>query len=1275
MLSDLQHYFCGSFLVGCSFIDCILVVMGTKEDTVFNIEKLDGTNFSYWKDQIWDVLVQKKQIRPLKLNGVKPENMEKDDWDELDEMCRSTIRLSLSKSVYYNVKDAEGGAYELWQRICDMYDKHSAASQVYWIKKLIDLRMEEGASMNAHLNEFNTIFSQLTTQKIIFEDNVKAMFLLVTLPDSWDTFRTAISNSVPAGELTSTNVESSLLTEEINQKNNAGSKSSSAMAVRGRSMDRHKSNRGKSRSKSRTGTSKRDVECFYCGKKGHYKKDCYKWKREHGDGKKKDKDDAKDKGKSNVKIEELNATQGECSSHDDHVCAPISATSEELGDVLLASSFDDAFLLTHERSMPMDWVIDSGASFHVTPHRSWFHDYDASRTGTVRIADGRSMQIHGIGDIHLAMPNSTTFVLHRVRHVPALAKSLISVGQLDSLGFNVSFGDGGWKLTKGSLVLAKGAKRNTLYSFCVSSIVDHIVGITEQPPVSLWHQRLGHMSLKGMKLLARADHIPVSDFTGFDFCEHCLYGRHARSSHKKNVPRRLSEKLALVHSDVCGPMPNASLGGAMYFVTFIDDASRKVWAYPIRKKDMVFDVFKQWVALVETQTGCKLKCLRTDNGGEFMSHAFTTLCAEKGIRRELSAPYTPPQNGVAERMNRTIQEKVRSMLSMAGLLDAFWAEAVMTAVHLINRSPSVPLGFMVPEEVWTGLPPSYGHLRVFGCEAYVHVLKEKRSKLDPKSKRCVFLGYGDSGEMGYRLWDPTDRKIVRSHDVVFHEDSMYRAPPRTVEVRRVIFEEDGHRYDGPMVARRQPIDPHVGDHADVGQQDAPPPQVLRRSERRTRPPHRYVPSMDYVMLTDCGEPSCYDEAMSSVDKLKWEQAMQSEMDSLIQNGTWKLTPLPKGKKALPCKWVYKVKLSPADGTPRYKARLVAKGFKQQQGIDFDEIFSPVVKMTTLRTVLALVAREDLELVQLDVKTAFLHGDLHEDLYMEQPAGFVAHGSEDMVCSLRKSLYGLKQAPREWYQKFDAFMRSEGYMRSHEDPCLYTRKAADGSLIVLILYVDDMLIAGKSVADVNALKHRLHETFAMKDLGDASHILGMRITRDRSCRLLFLSQKEYIDRVLERFHMEGGKAISTPLPPYAKLSHDDCPQTDVETAEMSRIPYASAVGSLMYAMVATRPDLAHAVGVVSRYMSNPGKRHWDAVRGILRYLRGTSELSLCYGEQDMSVRGYVDSYYAGSVDSRKSTSGYVFTLAGGPVSWASRIQPCVALSTTEAEYMAATHRGC
>ncbi|MCO5573245.1 hypothetical protein L7F22_027014 [Adiantum nelumboides] len=223
-----------------------------------------------------------------------------------------------------------------------------------------------------------------------------------------------------------------------------------------------------------------------------------------------------------------------------------------------------------------------------------------------------------------------------------------------------------------------------------------------------------------------------------------------------------------------------------------------------------------------------------------------------------------------------------------------------------------------------------------------------------------------------------------------------------------------------------------------------------------------------------------------------------------------------------------------DAKPRYKARLVAKGFKQQKGIDFDEIFSPVVKMTILCTLLALAAIEDMELKQMDVKIAFLHWDLHEDLYMEQPTEFVVHASRKLVCCLCKTLYELKQSPREWYHNFHAFMRSEGYIRSHDEyPCLYTCKAMDCSLIVLVLYVDDMLIARKSVVDVDALKHRPHETFAMKDLGDASHILGMQITRYHFCRLLFLSQKEYIDKVLECFHMEGGKALIAPLPSICK----------------------------------------------------------------------------------------------------------------------------------------------
>ena len=288
--------------------------------------------------------------------------------------------------------------------------------------------------------------------------------------------------------------------------------------------------------------------------------------------------------------------------------------------------------------------------------------------------------------------------------------------------------------------------------------------------------------------------------------------------------------------------------------------------------------------------------------------------------------------------------------------------------------------------------------------------------------------------------------------------------------------------------------------------------------------------------------------------------------------------------------------------------------------------------------------------------------------MQQPEGFFEKGKEQLVCKLRKSLYGLKQAPREWYQKFHTFMLSQGYKRSEVDHCLYTKRAKDGSLLILILYVDDMLIAGRQLVEISALKSKMAKAFDMKDMGEASHILGMRIQRDRSKKILYLSQTTYIDKVLQRFNMDRGKALSCPLPSYVKLSKHDCPVSDEDKAEMNKLPYASAVGSLMYAMIATRPDIAFAVGVVSRYMSNPGKKHWEAVKGIMRYLKATKHMCKCYGSQDLSVKGYTDSDYAGDLDKRRSTSGYVFTLAGGAVSWRSRLQDCVTQSTTEAEYV-------
>ena len=402
--------------------------------------------------------------------------------------------------------------------------------------------------------------------------------------------------------------------------------------------------------------------------------------------------------------------------------------------------------------------------------------------------------------------------------------------------------------------------------------------------------------------------------------------------------------------------------------------------------------------------------------------------------------------------------------------------------------------------------------------------------------------------------------------------------------------------------------------------------------------------------------------------------MQEEMESLHENHTYELTELPKGKKALRNKWVYKLKPGDGGNPPRYKARIVVKGFQQKKGVDFDEIFAPVVKMTSIRTVLSIAASMDLEVEQMDVKTAFLHGDLEEEIYMQQPEGFEKKGKENLVCRLKKSLYGLKQAPRQWYRKFESFMTENGYHKTQADHCVFVKRFNGGDFLILLLYVDDMLIVGRNHMEIRALKKALSGSFSMKDMGPAKQILGMHIVRDRTKKLLWLSQEKYVTKVLQRFGMESAKPVGSTLPTNCKLSIEQCPKSKTEKTEMSKVPYASAVGSLMYAMVCTRPDIGYAVGVVSRYMSNPGREHWAAVKWILRYLRGTLSVCLRFGSGKPTLEGYTDSDMSADADTSRSTSGYVMTYAGGAVSWQSRLQKAVALSTTEAEYMAAAEAG-
>ncbi|KAG8501645.1 hypothetical protein CXB51_004727 [Gossypium anomalum] len=581
--------------------------------------------------------------------------------------------------------------------------------------------------------------------------------------------------------------------------------------------------------------------------------------------------------------------------------------------------------------------------------------------------------------------------------------------------------------------------------------------------------------------------------------------------------------------------------------------------------------------------------------------------------RHLTVRHTPQQNGVAERMNRTIMEKVRCMLSNANLPKSFWAEAASTACFLINRSPSVAIEKKTPQEVWYGNPANYSDLKIFGCPA----------------------------------------KVVISRDVVFDETAMLP----NLSLKDCSNKENQKQVEHQINTESTP---QVSTKIENRVASSPQYSIAKnRTKREIKPPKKYAEAdlVAYALnvaedIDANQEPSNYSEAISCEDSEKWMFAMQEEMESLHKNknmGSW----------------------TPGVEEPKYKARLVAKGYSQVPGVDFTDVFSPVVKHSSIRALLGIVAMHDLELEQLDVKTAFLHGELEEDIYMQQPEGFTVSEKEDYVCLLKKSLYGSKQSPRQWYKRFDSFMTSHDFKRSSFDSCVYFKKNNDGSFVYLLLYVDDMLIAAKDKGEIRKVKAQLSEEFEMKDLGPAKKILGMEILRDRKTSKLYLSQKGYIEKLLCRFNMRSAKPVSTPLAAHFRLSSALSPQSDDEIKYMSHVPYSSAVGSLMYAMVCSRPDLSYAVSAVSRYIANPGKEHWKAVQWILRYLRGTTDVCLQFGRTEDGVIGYVDADFAGDLDRRRSLTGYVFTIGGCAISWKATLQTTVALSTTEAEYMAIT----
>ena len=390
--------------------------------------------------------------------------------------------------------------------------------------------------------------------------------------------------------------------------------------------------------------------------------------------------------------------------------------------------------------------------------------------------------------------------------------------------------------------------------------------------------------------------------------------------------------------------------------------------------------------------------------------------------------------------------------------------------------------------------------------------------------------------------------------------------------------------------------------------------------------------------------------------------MEEEMTSLIKNETWSLVEPPPGRAPIKNRWVFKIKKN-GQNNVKFKARLVAKGFSQRPGIDYGETYSPVVKHDSLRTILSLAAARDLELLQLDVKTAFLNGDIDEELYMDQPTGFKEDSK--MVCLLKKGLYGLKQASRAWNEKFNHFLIQYGFTRSDADSCVYFQRD-ENNITIMAIWVDDGLLCSNHQSKLEDIVNYLSEKFEITS-GPVDHFVGLEISRDRCKGVIHVSQQAYVKKILTRFRMGDCKPRSIPADPCSHL------EKQCSTFETQDYPYREAIGSLMFAAICTRPDISYAVSQVAKYSSKPSYVHWEAVKRIFAYLKGTISFGISYfrGVKEGVLLAFSDSDFAGDADDRRSTTGNIFILNGGPVSWRSQKQKCVALSTAESEYIAAS----
>jgi histone deacetylase 1/2 len=693
-------------------------------------------------------------------------------------------------------------------------------------------------------------------------------------------------------------------------------------------------------------------------------------------------------------------------------------------------------------------------------------------------------------------------------------------------------------------------------------------------------------------------------------------------------------------------------------------------------------------------------------------------------------PYSPFQNGVAERYNRTLLEGVRSLLIDSYLPKQYWSFALNHFTTLLNITPTKSQ--VTPYELIHGVAfQQYAELLPFGTEIWIHILKQHRNKLQPVATKGKFLGI-DKQRKGINAITLPNNKLIHTRDYLpdfngilgkresqvnqsnfqesfktsnIEEQTSYdimekvqvskpkrkqqakSQTPQSTPTKSIPFEYIQFNTPTPTQNRNsissllltpeniKSIGSHIRQDKRYKLKPLGKPGFFKdssnsvvelqvRSENDLAPKDINAPPLNATRRPTNQNANAVTVNMKTADALDHPEmkiAMNEEMKSQSENNTWTLVKRTQNMKVLPCRWVYAVKEN-LDGSHKLKARLVIGGHKQEYGVDYNETFAPVVKYHSIRIMIAFATFNNYELHQLDFVTAFLNANLNEQVYMKQPPGFET--KDNYICRLNKGLYGLKQAPRQWHIKVKEILAQFGFKSFDSDPSIFINRDWNGDFIMIGIYVDDCIVTGNNLHSIDQFEKQLMKKYKMKHLGNLASILNMKLVRDRYAKISTLTQEDYVDEILTRFNMQDCKPVDTP----ALKMEEDTTKED-ETLFKDQNLYLQAVGSLIYLSTSTRPDIAYAVSKAAEKSQTPTQQDWKSVKRIFRYLKGTKTHGLVFdGNKELKLMGYADADWAGDVETRKSRSGFLFTLCGTPISWNSKKQPTVALSTAEAEYI-------